>query len=208
MKVNKQVIFLSNVNELLELTQLNLIQQLEKSLNITLTLEIDLPTNRENYYVASEGNITGLYLSNLKLKKIPEIIFQMIELISLELPKNNLIEMPKEILKLNKLAILDLSYNLISNLPRWIYELKLLRVLKLNNNQIYAIPDTISRMTLLRKLFLHNNQIHSLPFNLIELKLLEEIHLDFRTTMKKTIKGILNQLETNGCLVKDDYNRR
>ncbi|NHJ40051.1 MAG: leucine-rich repeat domain-containing protein [Asgard group archaeon] len=199
---------MSDKKELLELNQVNLIKQLEKSLNITLTLEIDLPTNKENYYVASEGNIIGLFLSNLKLKEIPKIIFQMTELISLEMPKNNLKDIPKEILSLKKLAILDLSYNLISNLPRWIYQLKLLRVLKLNNNQIYAIPDTISQMTLLRKLFLQNNQIHSLPFNLIELKLLEEIHMDFRTTMKKTIKGILNQLETNGCLVKDDYNRR
>ncbi|NHK32306.1 MAG: hypothetical protein FK730_13205 [Asgard group archaeon] len=199
---------MSNEKELLEITQVETIKLLEKTLDITLTLETVLPTNKENFYVASEGNVIGLVLSNLNLKELPIQIYQLTELNSLELSGNNLKEIPKEILSLKKLAILDLSYNLISSIPNWIFKLKLLRVLKLNNNQLYSLPNTISQMTLLRKLFLQNNQIHSLPFSIIELKLLEEIHLDFRTTMKKTIKGILNHLETNGCLVKDDYNRR
>ncbi|MBK5114697.1 MAG: hypothetical protein JJE41_13825 [Candidatus Heimdallarchaeota archaeon] len=61
---------------------------------------------------------------------------------------------------------------------------------------------------MLRKLFLQNNQIHSLPGELLELKLLEEIHLDFRTTMHKKTIGVLTQLESRGCKVKNDYNRR
>jgi Leucine-rich repeat (LRR) protein len=199
---------LSNEKELFEKSQIEIIRQLEKTLDITLTLESVLPSNKENFYVASEGNVIGLALSNLNLKVLPIQIYQLTELNSLELSGNNLKEIQKEILSLRKLAILDLSYNLISNIPDWIHELEFLRVFKLNNNQLYSIPKTIGQLTLLRKLFLQNNQIHSLPFSIIELKLLEEIHLDFRTTMKKTIKGILNQLETNGCLVKDDYNRR
>ncbi|NHJ46912.1 MAG: hypothetical protein FK733_03910 [Asgard group archaeon] len=185
--------------------QKELLLAIEKNLNLALGND---PEKYQNYYVATEGIITSLNLSNLKLSKIPDIIFSLKELIVLELSQNNLTEFPEKIQNLDKLTILNLANNRINYVPSWINCLTLLKVLKLNNNQIYSLPKTIGSMTLLRKLYLQSNQLHLLPFEIIDLKLLEEIHLDFRTTMKKTIKGILTQLETNGCLVKNDYNRR
>jgi Leucine-rich repeat (LRR) protein len=196
-----EVVEISNLVE----GQKVILQAIEKELNLTFGTD---PNKDSNYYVSTEGIITSLNLSNLNLSKIPDEVFLLKELIVLELSGNNLVAIPDKMRKLKNLTILDFANNRLTYVPSWISEFKLLKILKLNNNQLYSLPRTIGTMTLLRKLYLQSNQIHSLPFEIIELKLIEEIHLDFRATMKKTIKGVLTQLETKGCLVKNDYNRR
>ncbi len=185
-----------------------ILQKIEKIIELEINEESDLIKNKDVYYIRGETDIITLSLANLNLKIIPEISNQLNELISLNISGNDLVEVPELLLNLKKISILDLSKNNIARLPNWLGELPLLRELHLNNNQLYSIPSSISNCTLLRRIFLHNNQIHSLPFNLIELKLLEEIHLDFRAAMHKKVKGILSNLEVNGCKVISDYNRR
>ncbi|MBN1329430.1 MAG: hypothetical protein JXA54_08145 [Candidatus Heimdallarchaeota archaeon] len=92
--------------------------------------------------------------------------------------------------------------------PVWMGNFQYLRELRLNNNQLYTVPPSIGRLTLLRKIFLQNNNIHRLPFEMLELKLLEELHIDFRSTIHKSTKAILSNLESSGCKIIHDYNRR
>jgi Leucine-rich repeat (LRR) protein len=190
--------------------QKEILLNIEKELNIVLSQESEIRSdiNLEQSFTAAEGIIIGLKLSNLNISKIPAGVFKLGELLVLECNGNNLVEIPEEMQSMQKLAILNLADNRIAYVPSWIKCFKLLRILKLNNNLLRTLPRTIEELTLLRRIYLQNNQIHSLPFEILQLKLLEELHLDFRSTMRKTIMGVLTQLEINGCLIKNDYNRR
>ncbi|NHJ31521.1 MAG: hypothetical protein FK732_01545 [Asgard group archaeon] len=195
---------LSEINE----KELAIIRNIEQQIDHVIVEELDFPSGKDVYFIQSEGYIISLSLSNLRLKEIPKEIAELKEIITLNLTGNQLISFPDSIKNSQKIAVLDLSHNKITSIQSWIENLSLLRVLKLNNNQLYSIPKAIGNCSLLRKIFLQNNQIHSLPIELLELKLLEEIHLDFRTTMHKKTKGVLVQIETRGCKVYNDYNRR
>ncbi|MGC9779443.1 MAG: hypothetical protein HZR80_09400 [Candidatus Heimdallarchaeota archaeon] len=195
-------------SNILDSNQKTILQKIAKIIELEIEEESDIIKNKDVYYTRGETDIITLSLANLNLKIIPEIISQLKEIISLNISRNELIDFPELLLSLKKISILDISRNKIYRLPNWIGELPLLRELHLNNNQLYSIPSSISNCSLLRRIYLHNNQIHTLPFDLIEIKLLEEIHLDFRTTMHKKVKGILSNLEANGCKVISDYNRR
>ena len=187
---------------------LQIIDELSKIIGKEIIEEEDHPAEREVYFTSSGEAVVALSLKGLNLDKLPTFSSQLKNLVLLNLQENNFSEFPVEIRQLTNLVVLNLSFNQIKALPSWVIYLYNLRTLELNNNQLYALPDFISELTLLRKIYLQSNKIHSLPFNLSELKLLEELHLDFRATMKKSTRAILNVLEANGCRVFSDYNRR
>lgn len=58
-----------------------------------------------------------LDLSNIGLKEIPKMVFELSHLKVLKLMKNNIVELPKEISKLNRLTHLYLYQNKIRKLP-------------------------------------------------------------------------------------------
>lgn len=188
--------------------QKEIISKIEDKIQHIIEEETNFPSSKKVYFTQSEGLILSLSLANLNLKELPIEIEKLVELIALNFSGNLLFQIPELMLNLPKLAVLDLSYNQITRIPDWIEKLGLLRDIKLNNNQLYTLPRTIGNCKLVRRIYLQNNMIHSLPRELLELKLLEELHLDFRATMHKTTKGILAQLESKGCKIKSDYNRR
>lgn len=188
--------------------QMKILETIGKKIGVIIKEETDFQTEKDVYYVASEGNILTLSLKKLNLKKIPTEIIELRELISLNLTGNNFFDIQPAICKLKKLAILDLSYNNLNSINECITNLSLLRELRLNNNQLLMIPYSINKLINLRKLFLQGNQIRRLPQELAELQSLEEIHLDFRSTMPKFTKAVLASLEAKGCKIISDYNRR
>lgn len=188
--------------------QKEIISKLEEKIQHIIEEETNYSSNKNVYFTQNEGLVLSIGLTNLNLKELPDEVEKLNELIALDFSRNFLTEIPELLLKLPKLAVLNLSYNQIARIPDWIEKLVLLRDIKLNNNQLYTIPRAIGNCKLVRKIYLQNNQIHSLPRELLELKLLEELHLDFRASMHKTTKGILAQLESKGCKIKSDYNRR
>lgn len=192
----------------LDQEQKEIISKLEEKLQHIIEEENNYTSSKKVYFTQSEGLVLSLGLSNLNLKELPDEVEKLIELIAVDFSRNLLTQIPVLLLKLPKLAVLDLSYNQITRIPNWIEKFSLLRDIKLNNNQLYTIPRTIDGCKLVRRIYLQNNQIHSLPRELLELKLLEELHLDFRASMHKTTKGILAQLESKGCKIRSDYNRR
>ncbi|MCK5297461.1 MAG: leucine-rich repeat domain-containing protein [Candidatus Heimdallarchaeota archaeon] len=191
----------------LDQEQKEIISKLEEKIQHIIE-ETNYTSSKKVYFTQSEGLVLSLGLSNLNLKELPDEVEKLIELIAVDFSRNLLTQIPMLLLKLPKLAVLDLSYNQITRIPNWIEKFSLLRDIKLNNNQLYTIPRTIEGCRIVRRIYLQNNQIHSLPRELLELKLLEELHLDFRASMHKTTKGILAQLESKGCKIKNDYNRR
>ena len=188
--------------------QVTIINQIAQELGIVIENILEDTEKFEQYYSMVDNDIVALNLKNLNLKDIPEKIGKLVELNNLNISKNLLNKMPVQIKELTKIAILDLSHNQISSIPEWIKELKFLRELHLENNQLFSLPHTIEELTLLRRLYIQSNNIHRLPVEILELKLLEEIHIDFRTTIKKSIKAILSNLESQGCRIFSDYNRR
>jgi Leucine-rich repeat (LRR) protein len=188
--------------------QLKIIQQLEEKFTIAIPEASATNNTKNNYYITDGNNIITLKLTHLKLKTPPKEILQLTELLVLDLSHNHLYSLPRELTFLEKLTILKVAGNQLSSIADWLSILGNLRELHLNNNHIRSLPKSIGKLSFLRRLYLQNNNIHSLPFSLTELKLLSEIHLDFRVSMKKTIRGILNQLETTGCFVNNSYNRR
>jgi len=188
--------------------QLKVLNNLREIFGQSIPLEMDFPTNKKVYFVESEGDIVTLALNDLSLNYLPEEIVELKEIVVLNLANNNFKKVPDVIQKLTKLSILDLAFNQLDEIPKWIGELKNLRELRFNNNQLYSLPSSIGSLTILRRLFLQSNGIHSLPFELLELQLLEEIHLDFRSTIRKSLKMLLSNLESNGCVIRNNYNRR
>lgn len=186
----------------------SLLKKLQGIIGKEIIEENDYPTTKKLYYSLSENRVVSLSLQNQYLDQLPPIIEEFEDLISLRLAHNKLNHLPNFLSKLSKIIILDASHNQITRIPFWIEKLEHLRELRLNNNQILSVPSVISKLSLLRKLYLQNNPIHSLPIELTHLELLEEFHIDFRVSMKKTSRGILTLLESKGCQVRNDYNRR
>ncbi len=188
--------------------QLKILINLREVLRQEIPLEIDFPTDKKVYFVESEGFIVTLTLNDLNLKSLPEELAELKEIVVLNLANNNFKRVPEVIQKITKLSILDMAFNQLNEIPKWLGELGNLRELRLNNNQLYSLPSSIGGLTILRRLCLQSNSIHSLPFEILELQLLEEIHLDFRSTIRKSMKMILSNLESNGCVIRNNYNRR
>jgi len=88
------------------------------------------------------ANWRVLDLSNLKLKRVPELLR-----------------------RIRGVEILDLSGNDIEEVPSWIGSLGSLRGISLINNRLRKLPDEIGRLRL-TFLLLQNNQLESLPLKL------------------------------------------
>ncbi|MBD3189691.1 MAG: hypothetical protein GF308_03560 [Candidatus Heimdallarchaeota archaeon] len=185
-----------------------ILEKLEEIIGNEIVKENDYPTSRTLYYSMSETRVISLSLQSQYLEQLPPIIDKFEGLISLRVAHNKLPRLPDFLLRLSKLIILDVSHNQVTKIPSWIDRLEHLRELRLNNNQILSVPSALANLSLLRKLYLQNNPIHSLPMELAHLELLEELHIDFRVSMKKSSRGILTRLESKGCEVRNEYNRR
>lgn len=135
-----------------------------------------------------------------KLTQLPEAIFQLTQLVSLNLMCNKLTELPKEIShlkslrtlfvpfnqlttlpesldQLDNLATIDIQYNNLTSLPDSLLRLKQLRSLNLSNNNLQSLPDSISQLKNLRSLNASNNELTFIPESLEELNKLNSLSL-------------------------------
>ncbi len=114
--------------------------------------------------------LTGLYLWDNKLTKLPESFGKLTNLTYLSLSGNQLTELPESIGKLTNLTWLSLSGNQLTELPEFIGKLTNLTWLNLSGNQLTELPEFIGKLTNLTRLELSNNPIKSLPPELIHLR--------------------------------------
>lgn len=105
---------------------------------------------------------------------------------------------PNEIYKLKKLKSLNLDSNKIKKLPENISKLQKLEKLSLANNQIKQIPSSIVKILNLSYLDLSNNDLESLPDNIDKLKGLSLLDLrgnNFPKEEQKRIKKIFKSIK-------------
>ena len=135
-----------------------------------------------NYITNREIN-----LSTMKLKKIPEWIYESDEYNELKvlvLSGNNIKNIPNPPIlnlsvKLQNLVALNLGYNLLSSLPYDICNLQKLENLIIANNNIISLPDCIGKLINLRLLDIQGNNIKKIPNSIGNLTLLQELYANY-----------------------------
>ncbi|PIK43818.1 hypothetical protein BSL78_19322 [Apostichopus japonicus] len=105
----------------------------------------------------------GLKIASKGLTFVPERLFGMTDIYSLDLSNNELTDLPEEMEKLALLEELDLSRNNLEKVPTVIGELTNLRVLNLTGNKIKELPRDIIYLRKLEDILLDENQISKFP---------------------------------------------
>ncbi|GJM35936.1 MAG: hypothetical protein DHS20C18_49370 [Saprospiraceae bacterium] len=150
--------------------------------------------------LARQESAKELDLSKLGLIELPEALFGLSQLISLDLFGNALAEIPAAIAQLSQLERLMASQNQITTLPQSMVELKRLRTLKLDSNQLKAVPELIFSLSQLQDLSLENNGIEFLPPEIAQLPQLRLLDLrgnpvwNIPQARKKFTKGYLQEI--------------
>jgi len=133
-------------------------------------------------YSINDTTILGLLDKNLT--EIPDSVFELVNLIWLNLSCNKLTQIPIEINKLVNLNVLYLGYNELTEIND-VSSLVKLEVLDLYHNKLMEIPD-LSKLVNLKYLDLEHNKMSSIPWKLCEMMKLEYVDL------------------CNNCIVDDD----
>ena len=113
------------------------------------------------------------------LRFIPDEIFELSWLETLDLGNNHLTFIPDEISKLKNLHTLYLYRNDLTNLPSSIAQLTNLAYLDLSKNKLTSIPNTITNLTSLCTLNLRYNQLTTVPNAISYLKNLYTLNFSF-----------------------------
>ncbi len=122
-------------------------------------------------------HLRSLDLQRNRLQSLPAEIGKLTALTRLTLANNQLTALPAEIGKLTALTHLYLSYNKLMALPAELGKLTVLTELYLSANPLTALLAEIGKLTALRELRLHNNQLTALPAELGKLTALTELYL-------------------------------
>jgi internalin A len=141
--------------------------------------------------------LRSLNLANNKLTALPESLGQLTQLQSLNLSKNELAELPESLGQLTQLQSLDLSSNQLTALPESLVQLTQLQSLKIDQNRLTVLPESLGQLTQLQSLGLTYNELTSLPESLGQLTKLPSLMLvgNQLTTLPESL-GQLTQLET------------
>jgi Leucine-rich repeat (LRR) protein len=132
--------------------------------------------------------------SSINLKNLIRILNSDI----VDLNSKGITNIPNEIYKLKKIKSLNLDSNKIKKLPENIGKLQKLEKLSLANNQLKQIPSSIVKILNLSYLDLSNNDLESLPDNIDKLKCLSLLDLrenNFSKEEQKRIKKIFKSIK-------------
>jgi internalin A len=118
-----------------------------------------------------------LSLSNLNLSTLPESLWQLTDLVGLDLSDNWLTTLPESLVRLTKLQELFLYNNQLTMLPEALSQLTNLQELHLNNTRLTVLPEALGQLTKLRMLDLSSSQLTALPEALGQLTKLKRLFL-------------------------------
>lgn len=155
-----------------------------------------LPTGIENL-----TNLEHLYLSECRLKELPEIVFYFEKLKSLISFCGDIERLSPSIAKLKNLEILDFNCNALKELPKEIGQLPHLKELILEGNHLKEFFIEKGGLPLVEYINLGHNKLSSFPRSLLHLKTLKHLLL-YQNEFKETPKEIeqlknLEQLEVD-----------
>lgn len=110
----------------------------------------------------NKKDVRVLEASYLRLEEVPNYVYKMSNLQSLDLSKNFLTAINDNIGKLSKLSELNFSNNYLSVLPATLEQNRFLEHLYLDNNKFGSLPASIYQLNFLQELSASNNQLQSL----------------------------------------------
>ena len=91
--------------------------------------------------------------------RIPEHIFQMANLVKLDLSGSNIEELDPRITELTNLKVLNLSGTCITKLPRAIGKLSKLTEIDMSRTQIYGVPKEFLKLDNLREINIRHSPL-------------------------------------------------
>lgn len=112
-----------------------------------------------------------------RLSELPEEVFELSWLKTLNLRGNKLNTLPDSITRLQNLSTLYLSHNKLSSLPESITQLRNLTSLELIGNQLVTLPESITQLQNLTSLNLGFNELGTLPESITRLQNLTSLYL-------------------------------
>jgi Leucine-rich repeat (LRR) protein len=118
----------------------------------------------------------NLNLWKKRLGRVPEWVWERIEIETLVLADNQLSEVSGQIGRMKKLRMLDLGHNRLTHVPDALAGLDgLTDFLYLHDNQLTSLPPSLARLTKLRYLNISENAFEVLPESIFDMASLIEL---------------------------------
>ncbi|MBT6483710.1 MAG: leucine-rich repeat protein [Planctomycetaceae bacterium] len=145
---------------------------------------------------ARRTTVRELSLRGMELTEMPESLYRLSQLQTLDLDRNRLTALPESLGRLSQLQTLSLDNNRLTALPESLGQLSQLQTLDLDNNQLTALPESLGELSQLQTLLLDNNQLTALSESLGQLSQLQELYLQRNqlTALPESL-GLLSQLQ-------------
>ncbi|XP_033845995.1 malignant fibrous histiocytoma-amplified sequence 1 homolog [Periophthalmus magnuspinnatus] len=126
---------------------------------------------------SSLNNLRVLVLRRNRFTVIPGVIFELGQLLELDMSHNCLKCLSEDVGKLKGLKKLCVSHNKIQYLPSQIGMLKFLEELDISFNELRDLPKSFTNLTKLRTLDADHNKLNQFPTEILGLWELEELDL-------------------------------
>uniref|UniRef100_A0A8C7AXT8 Protein scribble homolog n=1 Tax=Neovison vison TaxID=452646 RepID=A0A8C7AXT8_NEOVI len=123
-------------------------------------------------------NLRKLGLSDNEIQRLPPEVANFMQLVELDVSRNDIPEIPESIKFCKALEIADFSGNPLSRLPEGFTHLANLVTLELRENLLKSLPASLSFLVKLEQLDLGGNELEVLPDTLGALPNLRELWLD------------------------------
>lgn len=135
--------------------------------------------------------LRSLSLASNPFTTLPDVLWELTNLESLELLGTELIDVPRDIARLTKLRSLDLGNMIqLKEIPASVCALEHVEYLRIGNGSIRKVPDAIVGMTGLRELELQSTQVAKLPAGLARMPNLKKVNVRWSKVPAETIAAL------------------
>lgn len=124
---------------------------------------------------SSLNNLRILVLRRNKFTSVPRVVFELGQLVELDMSHNCLRSLSEGVGQLKGLKKLCISHNKIQSLPAQIGALQVLEELDISFNDLHDFPRSFSSLTKLRTLDADHNKLNQFPPEILALSELEEL---------------------------------
>lgn len=121
------------------------------------------------------NNLRILVLRRNKFTAVPRVVFELGQLVELDMSHNCLRSLSEAVGQLRGLKKLCISHNKIQNLPAQIGTLQFLEELDISFNDLHDFPTSFSSLSKLRTLDADHNKLNQFPTEILDLSELEEL---------------------------------
>lgn len=126
---------------------------------------------------ATLNHLRVLVLRRNKFSTVPLVVFELRQLVELDMSHNGLRTLSEGLRQLRGLKKLCISHNKVQNLPAQIGGLQSLEELDISFNDLHDLPASFSNLSKLRTLDADHNKLNRFPPEILALSELEELDL-------------------------------